>query len=165
MDEAPVFALTSFNATVFLKRSSDVTDNRVWAAEPIWVDQPGTPARAAWANGLLEAESLSSLKQRLSRTLVPPSEHQAQGSGSLPLELSAVSKVSTELSVASPYPVGLARKRKVAEEPQASLSEGVSQLSAASAATAAPPAQKRQRFDLGHANGTYCSSPPYEPQH
>lgn len=31
VDEAPVFVLTSYNVSVFFKRSNDVEDTRLWA--------------------------------------------------------------------------------------------------------------------------------------
>ena len=71
MDEAPLLVLTDYNATVFLRRSKDVKDNRLWASEPVWVDQHHPPAFAAWINALQQAKNLRCLKQALPRARVP----------------------------------------------------------------------------------------------
>ena len=72
MDEAPLLILTNYHVTVFLKRSEDVQDKRLWASEPIWCDQADPPARASWLHGLQQAQELRNLKQRLPRAVVPP---------------------------------------------------------------------------------------------
>lgn len=72
MDEAPLLILTNYHVTVFLKRSENVQDKRLWASEPIWFDQTDPPARASWVHGLQQAEELRDLKQRLPRAIVPP---------------------------------------------------------------------------------------------
>jgi len=72
MDEAPLLILTNYHVTVFLKRSGNVLDKRLWASEPIWFDQTDPPARASWLHALQQAEELRDLKQRLPRARVPP---------------------------------------------------------------------------------------------
>jgi len=72
LDEAPLLILTNYYVTIFLKRSEDVLDKRLWASEPIWFDQTDPSARASWLHGLQQAEELRDLKQRLPRAVVPP---------------------------------------------------------------------------------------------
>ena len=72
MDEAPLLILTNYHVTVFLKRSDNVQDKRLWASEPIWFDQKDPPARASWVHGLQQAGELRNLKRRLPRAIVPP---------------------------------------------------------------------------------------------
>ena len=72
MDEAPLLILTNYHVTVFLKRSEDVQDKRLWASEPIWFDQADPPARVSWVHGLQQAQELRHLKHRLPRAVVPP---------------------------------------------------------------------------------------------
>ena len=72
MDEAPLLILTNYHVTVFLKRSEDVQDKRLWASEPIWYDQTDPPARASWVHGLQQAKELRDLKRRLPRAIVSP---------------------------------------------------------------------------------------------
>ena len=72
MDEAPLLILTNYHVTVFLRRSHDVQDKRLWASEPIWFDCTDPPARACWVHALQQAEKLRELKQKLLRAVVPP---------------------------------------------------------------------------------------------
>ena len=72
LDEAPIFFLTNYQVTVFLKRSADVMDKRIWASDPIWFDQTNPPARACWVHGLRLAEQMEPLKRNLPRAVVPP---------------------------------------------------------------------------------------------
>ena len=72
MDEAPLLILTNYHVTIFLKRSDNVQDKRLWASEPVWFDQTEPPARASWVHGLQQAQELRNLKQSLPRAIVPP---------------------------------------------------------------------------------------------
>ena len=72
VDEAPVFMLTSYNVSVFFKRSNDVEDKRLWASEPIWINQIDPSACAIWAQALQQAEELRGWKPMLQRAKVPP---------------------------------------------------------------------------------------------
>lgn len=72
LDEAPIFFLTNYHVTVFLKRSADVMDKRIWASEPIWYDRIHPPARACWVHGLQLAQQMQPLKRSLPRVVVPP---------------------------------------------------------------------------------------------
>ena len=72
MDEAPLLILTNYHVTIFLKRSDNVQDKRLWASEPVWFDQTDPPARASWVHGLQQAEELRDLKRRLPHAIVPP---------------------------------------------------------------------------------------------
>ena len=131
MDEAPLFVVTDFNATVFLRRSSDVYDNHLWASEPVWDDQSDPPARAAWVNALQEAAQLRHLKRRLPRTLVPPVGRQAQCSESLTPDLPAATEESAEPGVVPPPLAALLPKRKRGAQQQPPVTEGFSELNAA----------------------------------
>ncbi|EIE18322.1 hypothetical protein COCSUDRAFT_60291 [Coccomyxa subellipsoidea C-169] len=71
-DEAPMLILTNYHVTVFLKRSADVQDKRLWASPPIWWDSTDPPARACWLYSLEQAHSMRAMKQKLPRFAVPP---------------------------------------------------------------------------------------------
>ena len=124
MDEAPLLVLTDHNATVFLRRSKDVKDNRLWASKPVWVDQHFPPARAAWVNGLQQAKKLRCLKQALPRTHVhvphPLEEHQSQPcqqhTETHQEQAAKESLVAMEQCAAVNHSVALSRKRKSANE-------------------------------------------------
>ncbi len=60
--------LTNYHATVFMHRSPDVLDNRIWVSAPVWWDQN---PYVAWLYALQQAEQLSSQKQCLPRLLLP----------------------------------------------------------------------------------------------
>ena len=83
VDEAPVFVLTSYNATLFFKRSCDVTDKRLWASEPVWINQRDPSAAAMWALVLQQAEELRSWKAVLPRDKVPIKDEKREEAGSL----------------------------------------------------------------------------------
>lgn len=71
LDEAPIFFVTNYHVTVFLKRSTDVMDKRIWASEPIWFDWTDPPARACWVHLLQLAVQMQPLKRSLPRVVVP----------------------------------------------------------------------------------------------
>ena len=60
--------ISSYHVTVFMRRSPDVLDNRIWVSAPVWWDQN---PRVAWLHALQQAEQLGSQKQSLPRLLVP----------------------------------------------------------------------------------------------
>ena len=100
VDEAPVFVVTSYNVSVFFKRSDAVEDKRLWASEPVWINQSDPPACAMWAHALQKAEELRSLKAVLPRTKVPPNVEEE--AGGLP-GLSSLSDPARWLAADSPY--------------------------------------------------------------
>ena len=88
-DKAPLVALTNYDVTIFLKRSQDVKDKRLWASEPIWFDDTSPPPQVFWLYGLQTAHQLQGWKERLPRADVPASrkrkliaEEQAKGASS-----------------------------------------------------------------------------------
>ena len=123
LDEAPLLVLTDYNVTIFLRRSGDVKDNRLWASEPVWADQQSPPARAAWLNALQQAHKLRFLKPMLPRTGVRhplekrhtqplhPKSHQRQAASE---SLVATAQIAALNDSAAPP-----RKRKHAEEQEA----------------------------------------------
>ena len=122
--EAPVFALTSFNVTVFFKRSDDVKDKRLWASEPVWISQTGPSAAAMWVLVLQQAEKLSSCKALLPRAKVPSNIKQEGEAGKFP-SLSSLSNLACRLAadINEPFSnrssvdsAGLFRKRRCIEE-------------------------------------------------
>ena len=121
LDEAPLLVLTDYNVTVFLRRSGDVKDNRLWASELVWADQHNPPARAAWLNALQEAHKLRLLKQMLPRAGVPHTleAHQTQPRQQQPetqrQQAASESLVPRELRAASNGSAAHSRKRKRAE--------------------------------------------------
>ncbi len=98
VDEAPVFALTSYNVTVFFKRSDDVRDKRLWASEPVWINQTDPSACAMWALVLQQAEKLRSWKALLPRAEVPPNVEEKIGS---PLCLGSLSHLEAQVAAES----------------------------------------------------------------
>lgn len=72
MDEAPLLIVTNFHVTVFMRRSDNVLDKKLFASEPIWFDQTDPPLRACWVHALQQAQELRDLKRRLPRAVVPP---------------------------------------------------------------------------------------------
>lgn len=72
-DEAPLLVITNYRVTVFLKRSPDVKDKRLWASEPIWLDDTSPPPRVSWLHGLQLAHELQGWKASLPRADVPAS--------------------------------------------------------------------------------------------
>ncbi|CAL5224743.1 g7476 [Coccomyxa viridis] len=88
-DKAPLLALTNYDVTIFLKRSQDVKDKRLWASEPIWFDDTSPPPQVFWLYGLQTAHQLQGWKERLPRADVPANrkrkliaEEQAKGASS-----------------------------------------------------------------------------------
>ncbi|DBA66420.1 TPA: hypothetical protein ACH3X2_002399 [Trebouxia sp. C0005] len=72
--EAPVFAITNYEVTVFCHRNlTDVTDKRIWACPPISWNEVSLPPRAAWLHFMAVAQSCQDLrsKDRLLRGQVP----------------------------------------------------------------------------------------------
>ena len=139
VDEAPVFALTSYNVTVFFKRSDDVRDTRLWASEPAWINQTDPSAAAVWVLVLLQAEQLGSWKALLPRAEVPSKIEEEESDGSLPSiisppthptysgvsnfqrQLAAIHTPASSVSLASITPSVnsdpvISRKRRHAEE-------------------------------------------------
>lgn len=71
MDEAPMLFLSTYHVSIFLKRSPDVQDKRLWASTPIWWDQRDPPARVCWVYALMQSGDMFKLKQSLPRFAVP----------------------------------------------------------------------------------------------
>ena len=130
VDEAPVFVLTSYNVSVFFKRSNDVEDKRLWASEPVWINQIDPPACAMWAHALQQAEELRGWKPMLPRAKVPTNveaqqslpllqqvdkQRQRFASDSLP---STEQKLALVSSAASDHNAIISRKRKRVEDQQ-----------------------------------------------
>ncbi len=130
VDEAPVFVLTSYNATLFFKRSCDVTDKRLWASEPVWINQTDPSAAAVWVLVLQQAEKLSNWKAVLPRAKVPSNAEQEGEAGKFP-SLSSLRNLACRLAADISEPVssrssvdsaGLFRKRRCVEEQQTDVS-------------------------------------------
>lgn len=66
-----MFIISNYHVTVFVKRSEDVQDKRLWASHPIWWDQQQPSARSCWLWALHEATQLQHLKCKLSHLAVP----------------------------------------------------------------------------------------------
>ena len=74
IDEAPMFIISNYHVTVFLKRSEDVQDKRLWASQPVWWDQQQPSARSCWLWALHEATQLQHVKCKVSRLAVPQTD-------------------------------------------------------------------------------------------
>ncbi len=74
IDEAPMFIISNYHVTVFLKRSEDVQDKRLWASQPVWWDQQQPSARSCWLWALHEATQKQHLKCKLPRLAVPQTD-------------------------------------------------------------------------------------------
>ena len=55
-EEVAVAAVTSYEVTLFIKRSMDVTEKRIWVSDPVWCDQTRPSARACWLNFMHHAQ-------------------------------------------------------------------------------------------------------------
>jgi hypothetical protein len=69
-----MFIISNYHVTVFLKRSEDVQDKRLWASQPVWWDQEQPSARSCWLWALHEATQMQHLKCKLSRLAVPQTD-------------------------------------------------------------------------------------------
>ena len=64
-EEAPVFAITNYEVTVFCHRNlTDVTDKRLWASPPISWNNASLPPRAAWLHFIAVAQSCQDLRSK-----------------------------------------------------------------------------------------------------
>ncbi len=64
-EEAPVFAITNYEVTVFCHRNlADVTDKRIWASPPISWNSVSLPPRAAWLHFMAVAQSCQDLRSK-----------------------------------------------------------------------------------------------------
>lgn len=64
-EEAPVFAITNYEVTVFCHRNlNDVTDRRIWASPPISWNNLSLPPRAAWLHFMAVAQSCQDLRSK-----------------------------------------------------------------------------------------------------
>ena len=73
-EEAPVFAITNYEVTVFCHRNlTDVTDKRIWASPPISWNNVPLPPRAAWLHFMAVAQRCQDLRSKdmLLRSQVP----------------------------------------------------------------------------------------------
>ncbi len=73
-EEAPLFALSTYNATIFCRRDfSNVRNKDIWASPTITWDSPLLPPRAAWLYFMSVAQNCraNGVKSRLRREQVP----------------------------------------------------------------------------------------------
>ena len=78
--------------------ADDVTDKRLWASEPVWINQTDPSACAMWALVLQQAEKLRSWKALLPRAEVPPNVEEKIGS---PLCLGSLSHLEAQVAAES----------------------------------------------------------------
>lgn len=84
-DEAPLFAVSTYNVTFFLKRdTNDVSNKVLYASPPVcWNGAGGIPPYAAWLFFLQHASQLTlAVKQQLSRDQVPSTPRHGHPRGS-----------------------------------------------------------------------------------
>ena len=93
LDEAPGMIVSNYACTIFLVRSIDVHDKRLWVSPPVWWNDTEVPARACWLSFLNEMEQRIPWKRLLSRTQVP-----ATGKG-YSMQLQAASETDAAASV------------------------------------------------------------------
>ena len=74
LDEAPLLAITNYDATIFMRRGEIVQDKHLYASEPVCFDDTHPSTRGSWLYGLQQAQELRSLKQVLLRADVPPTQ-------------------------------------------------------------------------------------------
>lgn len=72
LEEAPLLILSNYNVTLFMKRSEDVQDKRLWVSTPIWWDSTDPSVRVCWLYALQQALEMKSWKAKLPSRLVPP---------------------------------------------------------------------------------------------
>ena len=54
-EEVAVAAVTSYEVTLFIKRSMDITEKKIWVSDPVWYDETWPSARACWLNFMQQA--------------------------------------------------------------------------------------------------------------
>jgi len=74
VEEAPVFAISNYEVTIFCHRNfTDVSDKRTWASPPIAWDSVSLPPRAAWLHFMAVAQGCQDIRSKdlLLRNQVP----------------------------------------------------------------------------------------------
>ena len=99
VEEAPVFAISTYEVTVFCHRDfTHVRDKRIWASPPIAWDNASLPPRAAWLHFMAVAQDCQDMRSKdlLLRNQVPstpPSGYPlALPDGEAPVRLNAANR-------------------------------------------------------------------------